>query len=68
MKVNFTMWQKALNVIPEVSKEEWDQLDLVSRWLISTRAAVLIMTFLSAALAGSSPFEITHFISCLGSL
>lgn len=52
MKVNFAMWQKALNVIPEVSKEEWDQLDVISRWLISTRAAVLIMTFLSAALAG----------------
>lgn len=52
MKVDFAMWQKALNVIPEVSKEEWEQLDLVSRWLISTRAAVLIMTFLSAALAG----------------
>ncbi len=46
------MWQKALNVIPEVSKDEWNRLDLVSRWLISTRAAVLIMTFLSAALAG----------------
>ena len=52
MKLNFAMWQKALNIIPEVSKEEWDKLDLVSRWLISTRAAVLIMTFLSAALAG----------------
>ena len=57
MKVNFSMWQKALNVIPEVSKEEWDQLDVVSRWLISTRAAVLIMTFLSAALAGIFAFE-----------
>ena len=51
------MWQKALNIIPEVSKEEWDQLDLVSRWLISTRAAVLIMTFLSAALAGIFAFR-----------
>ena len=57
MKVNFAMWQKALNVIPEVSKEEWEQLDLVSRWLISTRAAVLIMTFLSAALAGIFAFR-----------
>jgi 1,4-dihydroxy-2-naphthoate octaprenyltransferase len=46
------MWRKALNVIPEVTKQEWDELDVVSRWLISTRAAVLIMTFLSAALAG----------------
>jgi 1,4-dihydroxy-2-naphthoate octaprenyltransferase len=50
--MNFAMWKKALNVIPEVSKEEWDRLDLISRWLISTRAAVLIMTFISAALAG----------------
>ena len=57
MKVNFAMWQKALNIIPEVSKEEWDRLDLVSRWLISTRAAVLIMTFLSAALAGIFAFR-----------
>ncbi len=52
MRVNFAMWQKALNVIPEVSKEEWERLDVISRWLISTRAAVLVMTFLSAALAG----------------
>ncbi len=50
--MNFAMWKKALNVIPDVSKEEWDKLDLVSKWLISTRAAVLIMTFISAALAG----------------
>ena len=46
------MWKKALNVIPEVSKDEWDQLDIISKWLISTRAAVLVMTFISAALAG----------------
>ncbi len=52
MKVDFAMWQKALNVIPDVSKEDWEKLDVISRWLISTRAAVLIMTFLSAALAG----------------
>jgi len=50
--MNYAMWRKALNVIPEVSKEEWDSLDVISKWLISTRAAVLIMTFISAALAG----------------
>jgi 1,4-dihydroxy-2-naphthoate octaprenyltransferase len=50
--MNFAMWRKALNVIPEVSKPEWERLDVVSKWLISTRAAVLIMTFISAALAG----------------
>jgi 1,4-dihydroxy-2-naphthoate octaprenyltransferase len=50
--MNFAMWKKALNVIPDVPKNEWDQLDVISRWLISTRAAVLVMTFISAALAG----------------
>lgn len=46
------MWRKALTVIPSVTKEEWDNLDFVSRWLVSTRAAVLVMTVTSAALAG----------------
>jgi 1,4-dihydroxy-2-naphthoate octaprenyltransferase len=50
--MNIAMWRKALKVIPEVSKPEWDKLDVISKWLISTRAAVLIMTFISAALAG----------------
>jgi 1,4-dihydroxy-2-naphthoate octaprenyltransferase len=50
--MNFAMWKKALTVIPEVSKQEWDELDVISKWLISTRAAVLVMTFISAALAG----------------
>lgn len=50
--MNVGMWRKALQVIPHVSKEEWDQLDLISKWLIATRAAVLVMTFLSGAIAG----------------
>ena len=50
--MNPSMWRKALRVIPHVSKEEWQKLDIISKWLISTRAAVLIMTFISGALAG----------------
>lgn len=50
--MKFAMWRKALAVIPDVTKEEWDALDLISKWLIATRAAVLVMTFLSAVLAG----------------
>jgi 1,4-dihydroxy-2-naphthoate octaprenyltransferase len=50
--MNFAMWKKALTVIPNVTKEEWDKLDIISKWLISTRAAVLLMTLLSAVLAG----------------
>ena len=50
--MNISMWKKALQVIPAVTKDEWNALDFVSKWLISTRAAVLVMTFISAALAG----------------
>lgn len=50
--MNFTMWWKALRIIPRMSREEWQTLDIISRWLVSTRAAVLIMTFISAAIPG----------------
>jgi 1,4-dihydroxy-2-naphthoate octaprenyltransferase len=50
--MNFKMWIKALQIIPRIDKQEWDKLDVISRWLIATRAAVLIMTFISAAIAG----------------
>ncbi len=50
--MNVSMWVKALQIIPRISKEEWGRLDVISKWLISTRAAVLIMTFLSGAIAG----------------
>ncbi len=52
LEMNLAMWHKALKVIPNVSLEEWDNLDLVSKWLLSTRAAVLVMTLISAMLAG----------------
>jgi 1,4-dihydroxy-2-naphthoate octaprenyltransferase len=52
MSVNVGMWKKALQVIPRLSKEEWMELDVISKWLIATRSAVLIMTFISAAIAG----------------
>ncbi len=50
--MNFKLWIQALRIIPQVTKAEWQNLDIVSRWLISTRAAVLVMTFISAAIAG----------------
>lgn len=50
--MNFAMWGKALRVIPRIDKEEWMRLDIISKWLVSTRAAVLVMTFISAAIAG----------------
>src|SRR5512136_803647 len=59
--MNIAMWRKALQVIPHVSSEEWNKLDVLSKWLISTRAAVLIMTFLSAAIAGILAFRNSAF-------
>lgn len=59
--MNVGMWRKALQVIPHVSKEEWDQLDLISKWLIATRAAVLVMTFLSGAIAGILAIQSRQF-------
>jgi 1,4-dihydroxy-2-naphthoate polyprenyltransferase len=55
--MNPAMWRKALQVIPHVSSDEWKKLDVISKWLISTRAAVLIMTFLSGAFAGIFAFR-----------
>ncbi|HDD55906.1 MAG TPA: prenyltransferase [Chloroflexi bacterium] len=59
--MNFSMWRKALLIIPRISKEEWDELDLISRWLIATRAAVMVMTIFSAVLAGIFAFRAGAF-------
>ena len=59
--MNVRMWIKALRVIPRITKQEWDELDVISRWLISTRAAVIIMTFISAAIAGIWAFRDGQF-------
>ncbi len=46
------MWVQALRVIPRISREDWDRLDVVSRWLIASRGAVLVITFISTGVAG----------------
>jgi len=50
--MNVAMWGKAISVIPRVSKDEWQRLDVIAKWLIATRFAVAIMTFISAAISG----------------
>jgi 1,4-dihydroxy-2-naphthoate octaprenyltransferase len=50
--MNVAMWGKALQVIPRVEKEEWQELDFVAKWLIATRFTVAVMTFISASIAG----------------
>ncbi len=53
MKINFSMWRKALSELVKMdSKEEWDRLDIVSKWLVATRSAVTIVTLYSCAIGG----------------
>ncbi len=58
---NISMWGKALTVMPRIDKAEWDALDIISRWLIATRSAVIIMTFTSAAFAGLLAYKVGSF-------
>jgi 1,4-dihydroxy-2-naphthoate octaprenyltransferase len=44
------MWWDALHTIPRVKNEQWLTLDVVSKWLISTRAAVLVMTLIASVI------------------
>ena len=50
--MNVAMWGRALRLIPRPTKKEWSGLDLVSRWLIATRAAVLVITLIASGIAG----------------
>lgn len=61
MKINFAMWAKALQGVPRITKEEWDRLDLVSRWLIATRAMALVLSFISATIAGLLALQAGEF-------
>jgi 1,4-dihydroxy-2-naphthoate octaprenyltransferase len=59
--MNISMWAKALRTIPRLSKDEWDGLDLVSKWLVASRAGVLVITFISAGVAGLLAFREGRF-------
>jgi len=59
--INTSMWVKALKVIPQISKDEWKGLDIISRWLIATRAAVFIMTALAGAIGGLLAYRNGNF-------
>jgi len=53
MKINFAMWRKASwELIKMDDKNEWNALDVVSKWLIATRSAVTLVTVYSCIIAG----------------
>lgn len=61
MAVNIAFWGKALQSIPRLDKEEWNQLDLISKWLVATRSGVIIMTAISALLGGLLAYASGNF-------
>jgi len=65
---NVAMWGRALTVMPRITKLDWDGLDIVSRWLIATRSAVIVMTFTSAAFAGALAYKAGAFDGLLFAL
>jgi 1,4-dihydroxy-2-naphthoate octaprenyltransferase len=53
MKINFSMWKKASWTLVKIEDtEEWDQLDVISKWLIATRSAVTTVTIYTCIIAG----------------
>ena len=46
-----SIWQ-ACSAVPRVSKDAWHASSFAARWLIASRAPVLVMTFSSAAVGG----------------
>src|SRR5712692_60531 len=62
------MWGRALYTIQRVDRAGWDRLDIVSRWLIAARASVLIITFISVAIAGLLAIRASRFDPALWAL
>jgi len=61
-KINFKMWAKALSTLVKMDKkEEWDALDVISKWLIATRSAVTSVTVYACAIAGLLAWRDGHF-------
>ncbi len=63
MNINFSMWGTALSTLVKMDKkDEWDRLDVVSKWLIATRSAVTIVTIYSCVIAGLLALRDQHFV------
>jgi len=62
MTINFSMWKTALSGLVKMEKkEEWDKLDLISKWLIATRSAVTTVTLYSCVIGGLLAWRDGHF-------
>jgi 1,4-dihydroxy-2-naphthoate octaprenyltransferase len=63
--MNLALWGRALYTVQRVDKAAWTQLDIVSRWLIASRASVLVITFISVSIAGLMAIRVGRFDATL---
>ena len=53
MSVNFAMWKTAVwQLVKLDEQDEWDKLDVISKWFIATRSAVTTVTIYACVAAG----------------
>lgn len=55
-----SIWIKALRVIPRIS-EEWNELDIISKWLIAGRGSVFVITLITASIGSIYDFRNGNF-------
>jgi len=62
VNINFAMWRRAIwQLVKMEDKQEWEALDVVSKWLIATRSAVTLVTVYSCIIAGLLAWRDGHF-------
>lgn len=62
MNINPSMWLTALQKpIKLYEKKEWDDLDLLTKWLIATRGTVTQLTLFAGVIAGLLAWHDGHF-------
>ncbi len=55
------MWRKSLSqLIMMKNKQEWDALDILSKWFIATRSAVTTITLYSSLIGGLLAWQFLH--------
>jgi 1,4-dihydroxy-2-naphthoate octaprenyltransferase len=60
-RIKPTFWLRTITAVPYLSRDEWESLDLLSKWLIAVRARFLVMTFVSCLIGGLLAFKIGKF-------
>src|SRR5512136_562368 len=62
MNINFSMWRTAIWTLVKMDKkEDWDKLDIVSKWLIATRSGVTLVTVYTCIIAGLLAWRDNYF-------